>query len=107
MSGDLFGALLVGGIGGAILRQPELDSARQTAQYWYTQYWRLNKEASDSKWELLAKSIQGQFQDNTLKAKNAEIARLTEILASACIQAYPELPPPGSNTHHSNGNGNH
>ena len=95
---DFVGGMFFGGLGGALLRQPEVDAANRTAWAWCERAQELSRQVLDRDVQLLLK-------ENTLRARDAQIERLAMALekAKAEIIHLPELPPPGSSTHHPNG----
>lgn len=100
---EFLGGILLGGASGALLRQPEVDAANQNAWAWYRRAQELEQHV-----EFLEKVLRSK--DATLREKDDELLKQTFALAGLRIELViaklavaPELPPPGSSTHHMNG----
>lgn len=106
---DFLGGLLAGVVAGAVLDNIASQPARQTAVQQAYGQGAQDQRAID--WaDINRRDLTIAKQSDMLHARDAEIARLNEVVqnqARALVQVSwrqaPELPPPGSNTHHPNG----
>lgn len=82
LPGEFFGGLLFGGLGGALLRQLEVDAAKQNAWGWWSRAQQLEQHIANLSRALFSKDLELvhkdtiiRFQATQMQTKDAEIQR--------------------------------